>query len=48
MLLCLLLAYEGIAAHFCELQLRVLCVCWDIEGLVCVLGHRGFGVRIGT
>ena len=21
---------------------------WDIEGLACVLGHRGFGVCIGT
>ena len=20
---------------------------WDIEGLACVLGHRGFGVCIG-
>ena len=21
---------------------------WDIEGLACELGHRGFGVCIGT
>ena len=21
---------------------------WDIKGLACVLGHRGFGVCIGT
>ena len=21
---------------------------WNIEGLACVLGHRGFGVCIGT
>ena len=21
---------------------------WDIEGLACVLGHRAFGVCIGT